>query len=624
MATLVPEMISVLRDIRDIKYPDIVDKHDVIVAKEALVNPHYTNIDTVGGSIASVNTNATNIANINTNATNIVAIQNASANAISALASKNSADADVVLTHADVVKTNADVVTTTAKALIASQVLTMTANASTLVSGSLASASYNPTTGIMSFGIPTGPKGDKGDAFVINALGTLAGRSAYDLQPINFTYYATDIGEIYFKLSATSGNWSVGSPFGKGDTGDTGNGIASITLTGTVGSVDTYRVLYTDATFFDFNVTNGSVTSVAGRTGDVTLTKTDVGLSNVDNTSDILKPLSTASNDALALKAPLDSPALTNPTINGIAQSGYSGFKNHIINGAFQVNQYANIDTAPVAMVDTTCQIDRYSSYSSAVGATIQRLPKSVIGSKYTNSVKCVATTTEVARFGILQKIELFYNGETKIAGVWVKSNNVNARVVVFDGVTYTSSNAHSGGGGWEFLSISKLLSTSATALNVYVVIASSGLANVSITAGDYIESTMWQLESGTVATPFEQRPIGLELSLCSRYLPYRNGGLAYARHGQGIGISTTSAVIYIPIKAHSRIVPTSVSYIGNLALFNGTSYIAVTGMSINSWDTIDVLVLTVTVASGLTAGSMYQLVSNNDVTAFITVQTEL
>lgn len=46
-----------------------------------------------------------------------------------------------------------------------------------------------------------------------------------------------------------------------------------------------------------------TVTSVAGRTGAVTLTKTDVGLSNVDNTSDAGKPISTATQTALDLKA---------------------------------------------------------------------------------------------------------------------------------------------------------------------------------------------------------------------------------------------------------------------------------------------------------------------------------
>lgn len=42
----------------------------------------------------------------------------------------------------------------------------------------------------------------------------------------------------------------------------------------------------------------GDVTSVAGRSGAVTLTKTDVGLANVDNTADSAKPVSTAQDAA--------------------------------------------------------------------------------------------------------------------------------------------------------------------------------------------------------------------------------------------------------------------------------------------------------------------------------------
>ncbi len=82
---------------------------------------------------------------------------------------------------------------------------------------------------------------------------------------------------------------------------------------------------------------SGAVDSVNGRTGAVTLAKSDVGLANVDNTSDASKPVSTATSTALGLKAasvhthaesditslvadlaakaPLASPALTgNPT----------------------------------------------------------------------------------------------------------------------------------------------------------------------------------------------------------------------------------------------------------------------------------------------------------------------
>lgn len=48
--------------------------------------------------------------------------------------------------------------------------------------------------------------------------------------------------------------------------------------------------------------TTGAVSSVAGRVGAVVLTKTDVGLANVDNTTDAAKPISTATQTALDAK----------------------------------------------------------------------------------------------------------------------------------------------------------------------------------------------------------------------------------------------------------------------------------------------------------------------------------
>lgn len=54
-----------------------------------------------------------------------------------------------------------------------------------------------------------------------------------------------------------------------------------------------------------------SVISVAGRTGVVVLSKADVGLSNVDNTSDANKPVSSATQTALNLKASSTDPRLS-------------------------------------------------------------------------------------------------------------------------------------------------------------------------------------------------------------------------------------------------------------------------------------------------------------------------
>jgi len=57
--------------------------------------------------------------------------------------------------------------------------------------------------------------------------------------------------------------------------------------------------------------TTDAVSSVNGYTGSVTLAKSDVGLGNVDNTSDSGKPVSTAAQTALDLKANAASAALT-------------------------------------------------------------------------------------------------------------------------------------------------------------------------------------------------------------------------------------------------------------------------------------------------------------------------
>lgn len=62
--------------------------------------------------------------------------------------------------------------------------------------------------------------------------------------------------------------------------------------------------------------------TVAGKplTADVTLAKGDVGLGNVDNTADSAKPISTAQQTALDLKAPIASPTFTG-TVGGITKS---------------------------------------------------------------------------------------------------------------------------------------------------------------------------------------------------------------------------------------------------------------------------------------------------------------
>lgn len=96
--------------------------------------------------------------------------------------------------------------------------------------------------------------------------------------------------------------------------------LASFPITGETGKIyvdlatnKTYR--WSGSTYV--YITSGAVDSVAGKTGVVVLVKGDVGLGNVDNTADTAKPVSTAQQTALNLKANLASPTFTG-TVSGI------------------------------------------------------------------------------------------------------------------------------------------------------------------------------------------------------------------------------------------------------------------------------------------------------------------
>ncbi len=82
------------------------------------------------------------------------------------------------------------------------------------------------------------------------------------------------------------------------------SGIGNGTVTGVKLADDTISEAKLDPAVRSLLHGSGaSVTSVAGKTGTVTLARSDVGLDNVDNTADSAKPISTATQNALDAKA---------------------------------------------------------------------------------------------------------------------------------------------------------------------------------------------------------------------------------------------------------------------------------------------------------------------------------
>ena len=86
-----------------------------------------------------------------------------------------------------------------------------------------------------------------------------------------------------------------------------------------VGETDTVWVWDNTSKSWLNSTEQGIVISVNGRTGEVVLSKSDVGLGNVDNTSDKNKPISTAQQNALNLKA--NKGTLTAAEADGVAKA---------------------------------------------------------------------------------------------------------------------------------------------------------------------------------------------------------------------------------------------------------------------------------------------------------------
>lgn len=92
---------------------------------------------------------------------------------------------------------------------------------------------------------------------------------------------------------------------------------------------------------------------------------------------------------------------------------------------------------------------------------------------------------------------------------------------------------------------------------------------------GNYIKYYNIQLEEGPIATPFEQRPIGLELALCQRYYQRIGGEVNIRSLGLGLGGygNTTITTLSLPFRVPMRAQPTlSLSDADAIKVHDGTS----------------------------------------------------
>jgi hypothetical protein len=339
------------------------------------------------------------------------------------------------------------------------------------------------------------------------------------------------------------------------------------------------------------------------------------------------------------------------PTLSSINGGQLAGLRNRIINGGMVIDQ-RNAGASVTTIDGTTYSVDRWRTpLTQASKYSVQQNAGSVtppVGfSKYLGA-------TSLSAYSVLTG-DIFCLSQT-IEGLNIADlawGTVNASSVTVSFKVYSSLTGTFGGGvqnsgttrsypfsysipvanTWTIISITIAGDTSGTWLTtngtgITLNLGLGGGATFSGTSGSWAGSdyrtatgatsvvgtsgatfyiTGVQLEKGSVATPFEQRPYGMELALCQRYY-YRvfpgvaNGMLSPSAYAG----AATSANCAIKTPVSLRVAPSALEQSGTAAnysvVFAGGLFNC-TAVPILANCTTEIVMASFTVASGLTLG---------------------
>jgi len=355
-------------------------------------------------------------------------------------------------------------------------------------------------------------------------------------------------------------------------------------------------------------------------------------------------------------------------TISGGA--GMGAFRNRIINGDMRIAQRGTSNVMAVSAIAVLYgTVDRFGIYSSITSGALTSTQQTLVASDtpFQLGLRYSWRLTTTVPLGLgyflptytvegLTWADFMWGtsfGQPVTVSFWMRSNIANGSIIPINfrnsatNYSYNAPVTVTNGGGWQYATFTvppppngstwasdntacvylglgavhaTLYSSTPNTWQASNYMGVPGYTPWWTQAGNYIEFTGVQLEKGTVATPWEQRPYAQELALCQRYY-YQVTSPSGASGGPtnpwvgwawADGASTAQALLQLPVPMRTWAnTPSQISASGTVQLINTFSAVTVSslGMTYTDGSTTQMARFTFGSVTGtLIAGASYGL----------------
>jgi len=334
--------------------------------------------------------------------------------------------------------------------------------------------------------------------------------------------------------------------------GLTAGTFVGLNLTGalTYGTATGNRTVSTSATITTGTITNLSTTLA----GDFTISQGTGTLGTTGAT------LGTYGGSTSVPVLAINAKGQVTSTGTASITSGYTGFRNRIINGDMRIDQRnAGASQTFTAAAALAYSVDRFYGYCTGANVTGAR----VAGTAPNEFVYRFTGAASVTAIGFGTRLEA--TNTTDLAGS-TATLSVQLANSLLTSVTWTAYYASTADAFGTLASPTRnqiatgtfTVTSTLTTYSAQISVPSAATTGIEIvfTVGAQTSGT-WtidnvQLEAGSTATDFERRPIGTELELCQRY--------CYAVTQRGVGSALAPSYLYnnsLSFPVTMRVTPT-------------------------------------------------------------------